>query len=40
MKQTGSFVCFLGWATLFAGYVPLAIGLLVIGFTLVFSSKR
>ena len=38
-KQTGSFICMVGWSTLFFGYVYVAIFILAIGFTIVLTDK-
>ena len=40
MKQTGSFICFLGWVSLFFGLVFVGIALLAVGFTIVLTDKR
>jgi len=40
MREIGSFICFLGWASLFIGQLVLGLALLAIGFTLVLTGRR
>jgi len=40
LKSIGSFVCFIGWASLFLGQWQIGIAVLVVGFALVILGRN